>query len=131
MPRQSPTLPDMSERTWACEVSGPVDDLPPGSDLPMRMAVRDAFKQLTGHNDTVLRSGWGLSLSRSLDAAWAEAEAALPGDSGLGVSKTVGVTSGAYVATTDSGMPRDGYAYGPTPAAALRALAAKLREVGR
>lgn len=79
--------------------------------------------RVTGHGDTVLRSGWGLSLSGSLDAAWAEAEAALP--------------EGWFFSVTSDG---DTDAFGPGGAqirvdghnaAALRALAVNLRKVVR
>ena len=82
----------------------------------------------------------------SLDAAWAEAEAALPEGWTLGGvqrSNQRGQTKRqAYISTAWGGIlagqtavlatPRGRrIAYGDTPAAALRALAAKLREVGR
>ena len=64
----------------------------------------------------------------SLDAAWAEAEAALPEGSNLALALEQivgGVNARAF------GVNGDYETDGPTPAAALRALAAKLREVGR
>jgi hypothetical protein len=68
----------------------------------------------------------------SLDAAWAEAEAALPeGLWSIEVVKTVGASSGPYMAGTTFGPPARGYAYADTPAAALRALTSKLREMPR
>lgn len=71
---------------------------------------------------------WGIeaheSWCPSLDAAWAKAKAALPDGADMAVSKTVGVQSGTHVAVSaDAGV----HAYADTPAAALRALAAKLR----
>lgn len=74
---------------------------------------------------------WAVShpeASDSLGAAWDEAEAALPEGADLAVSKTVGVQSGTHVAVSaDAGV----HAYADTPSAALRALAAKCREVGQ
>ena len=71
----------------------------------------------------------------SLDAAWAEAEAALPeGHYELRLSSHAGVR-GVYFASVHDGTEgamatRAGVAVaeGPTPAAALRALAEKLGE---
>ena len=58
----------------------------------------------------------------SLDAAWAEAEAALPEDKRI---TCLSVVAGAgWAALTDGPWS----AYDVTPVAALRALAAKLRE---
>jgi hypothetical protein len=71
-----------------------------------------------------------LIASDSLDDAWAELEG-VTGNSAIGVSKTVGVASGAYVATTDLGRPQDGYAYGDTPVAAVNRLLRKLWEAGQ
>ena len=68
----------------------------------------------------------------SLDAAWQEAEAALPEGWGMQLIRGANVQTGErtpdYRAISFSGtMPvTDGY--GPTPAVALRALAARLRE---
>ena len=71
-----------------------------------------------------------LSVPDSLDAAWAEAEAALAErrTRGLGGGYPLSVSSAeplepGYVATAELTE-----ATGPTPAAALRALAAKLKE---
>jgi hypothetical protein len=75
--------------------------------------------------------------SDSLDAAWAEAEAALPkGWDGPTVGPFVDnlrhvdrwvATAGKYIDNLD--LPKEERGFGPTPAAALRALAAKLRGV--
>jgi hypothetical protein len=70
----------------------------------------------------------------SLDAAWAEAEATLPEE---GWMFGVVARGGEYLAEAWEGD--EAYAcgdaaadtYGPTPAAALRALAVKLRERAR
>lgn len=67
----------------------------------------------------------------SLDAAWAEAEAALPDGWCLKLHSDVDVDATDYlaIAQPNTEMPRDlhEWAPGPTPAAALRALAVKLR----
>lgn len=47
-------------RIWECkigEVDG--DELPSGSDGPMRAAVVAAYQRLTGHGPTFTFSGWG------------------------------------------------------------------------
>lgn len=65
----------------------------------------------------------------SLDAAWAEAKAALPPGHTMDLTLEDHVDGGRFLAWTmrhtDSAILRG---EGPTPAAALRALAAKLRE---
>ena len=73
--------------------------------------------------------------SDSLDAAWAEAEAALPKGwvvAGLNLDLWA-LSRGEQVWVAAAGHPLDSstFAEAPTPAAALRALAAKLREVPR
>jgi hypothetical protein len=63
----------------------------------------------------------------SLDAAWAEAEAALPEGYRLGCQQRE-LDCEAY-AVGPAGVPLVPIGFGPTPAAALRDLAVKLREV--
>jgi hypothetical protein len=69
-----------------------------------------------------------------LDAAWPEAEAALPEGWFRPLHVTIGPTAsgGTYAELFDwpetAGLSGAPYGTGPTPAAALRALAAKLRE---
>jgi len=47
---------------WNCTI-GPTtrDKLPDGSDLPMRQAVEDAFRNIVGEYSAHCWSGWGLS----------------------------------------------------------------------
>lgn len=75
---------------------------------------------------------WAEHLPDSLDAAWAEAEEALPGYGGVSVRRRedewVERSGEEYVAALWSDGRAWDECFGPTPAAALRALAAKLRE---
>lgn len=78
---------------------------------------------------------WAEHLPDSLDAAWAEAEAALPEGWAFDLSRAVRPPAeGAaptYYATVSRPWTTGAIEFqvsGPTPAAALRALAAKLRE---
>lgn len=67
----------------------------------------------------------------SLDAALAEAVAALPEGWGISVSRQPGQSDWSAMAgpnTWDLYGGSEATGYGPTPAAALRALTAKLRE---
>lgn len=73
----------------------------------------------------------------SLDAAWAEAEAALPEGVAFTLTRAATPSDGrptAYYATADpiysSAIRSKMQISGPTPAAALRALAARLRGEG-
>ena len=47
------------ERVWTCTVIGNAEDLPHGSDAPMRKAVFDAFSRQTGNAPAHIFSGWG------------------------------------------------------------------------
>jgi hypothetical protein len=49
--------------TWACKI-GEIDraKLASGSDLPMRLAIEDAYYRLTGESCTFVFSGWGAEL---------------------------------------------------------------------
>lgn len=73
----------------------------------------------------------GICVALSLGAAWAEAEAALPEGWWITALTTRGFGDKEWHVTAEnainqSRLSADGY--GPTPAAALSALAAKLRE---
>jgi hypothetical protein len=54
----------MSKEYWMCIIGG-VDrnSLPMGSDSPLRMAVREKYFQMFGHDD-VCASGWGIDEER-------------------------------------------------------------------
>lgn len=47
---------------WTCKV-GTSDNVPAGGDLPMRLAVEAAFKQLTGDDPEFNFSGWAGKLT--------------------------------------------------------------------
>lgn len=49
---------------WECKI-GEVDGvhLPPGSDSPMRAAVYEAYKRLTGKEPNFIFSGWHSQLT--------------------------------------------------------------------
>lgn len=53
----------MNERIWSCKIGGPVGELPPGSDWPMRQAVAEAYRRITGCNPEFTFSGWGAELT--------------------------------------------------------------------
>lgn len=57
-------VPGVRPAFWTCEI-GPADReaLPEGCDLPMRQAVRAAFRELTGDDPERLSSGWGRNVS--------------------------------------------------------------------
>lgn len=50
-------------KIWDCKI-GEVDEskLPPGSDAPMRAAVREAYLRITGEEPKFIFSGWGAQL---------------------------------------------------------------------
>lgn len=50
---------------WMC-IIGPTDrnQLPDGSDGPMRMGIQDTFRKLTGHYPNTTASGWGIDPER-------------------------------------------------------------------
>jgi hypothetical protein len=46
---------------WFCVIGpAPVESLPFGADLPMRLAVKEAFAHVTGHEAQACASGWGV-----------------------------------------------------------------------
>lgn len=55
---------NLTGNVWECKI-GFADDaaLPPGADLPLRRAVRDAYVALTDTEPTFLFSGWGAQLT--------------------------------------------------------------------
>jgi len=54
----------MAKKYWSCLIGGEIGDLPQGSDFPLRVAVKDAFIDLTGEVDEVCASGWGIDEER-------------------------------------------------------------------
>jgi len=52
----------MKKRYWMC-IIGPTDQkkLPSGADNPMRNVVETKFLELTGHENKMCASGWGLT----------------------------------------------------------------------
>lgn len=61
--RQGEGGSNVSERVWDCQIGGDVGDLPWGADDPMRQAIRQAYRELTGKEPEFLFSGWGGKLS--------------------------------------------------------------------
>jgi hypothetical protein len=116
----------------ACEIIGPDGEIAMTAE-----AVRNAYVQGTWPDVTLI----DVASPDSLDAAWAEAEAALPegwaidgvmrGDPGPWVASSTASVISAHIADDWRWAESHHDGYGPTPAAALRDLAAKLREVGR
>jgi hypothetical protein len=51
-------------KIWYCKI-GEVDEekLPHGSDAPMREAVEQKYRELTGEEPVFLFSGWGAELT--------------------------------------------------------------------
>lgn len=53
----------MSEQIWTCKIGGSAEPLPPGADMPMREAVAEAYRKITGIEPEFVFSGWGGSLT--------------------------------------------------------------------
>lgn len=51
-------------RIWTCKI-GEVGNIPDGADLPMRIAVAKAYREITGQDPRFLFSGWGGELSKA------------------------------------------------------------------
>lgn len=45
-------------KIWTCKI-GEVPSVPSGADGPMRYAVADAYRQITGQDPAFIFSGWG------------------------------------------------------------------------
>lgn len=51
------------KQIWECKIgSVSLDKLPPGSDNPMRNAIREAYMRLTGQEPEFLFSSWNAEL---------------------------------------------------------------------
>jgi len=55
----------MKESIWECKIGGPVAGLPAGADLPMREAIKRAYKEITGEEPQFVFSGWAGTLTVS------------------------------------------------------------------
>ena len=54
----------MSTKVWFCKIGGEGDiDLPSGPDGPMRKAIAEGYRQLTGKEPDFIFSGWGGELT--------------------------------------------------------------------
>ena len=63
-------------KIWSCKigVTSSVGALPNGADAPMRTAVAEAYKRLTGVEPTFIFSGWGAKLTPAEKAVIATPE---------------------------------------------------------
>ena len=71
---------------WRCKIGltgGPID-MPDGCDLPMRMAVREAFLRITGRHADFVFSGWNAELTESELAVVEDREPRAEGSKGDG-----------------------------------------------
>lgn len=59
----------MSEKIWECKIGGTGGELPGGADNPMRDAIADAFREVTGVEAQFIFSGWGAELTECERAA--------------------------------------------------------------
>ena len=51
---------DNRRQTWTCRIGTREGvEVPPGGDFPMRMAVKEAFRAITGEDAEACFSGWG------------------------------------------------------------------------
>ena len=51
-------------KIWTCKIGEVEDELPPGSDFPMRKAVVEAYCRLTGKEPDFCFSGWAGELDK-------------------------------------------------------------------
>ncbi len=53
----------MAKRIWSCKIGEEFpEELPPGSDGPMREAVQRAYREITGVDAEFIFSGWNGAL---------------------------------------------------------------------
>lgn len=51
-------------KIWECQIGECEEiELPRGADMPMRLAVARAYKEITGKDPEFIFSGWGSELS--------------------------------------------------------------------
>ena len=55
----------MKRQVWYCKIGAKNVSVPYCGDAPMRQAVEDAFKSLTGKSHDFLFSGWEAKLTKS------------------------------------------------------------------
>jgi len=51
-------------KIWSCKI-GETNDLPHGADLPMRIAIAEAYTRITGKTPDFIFSGWGAELTEA------------------------------------------------------------------
>ena len=57
-------LPPTALTTWSCKIGEVAETLlSDGADEPMRLAVREAYIELTGDDPSFIFSGWGARLT--------------------------------------------------------------------
>jgi hypothetical protein len=56
-------------RIWTCKIGGDVSLPSNGADFPMRMAIEEAYRKLTGKDSEFNFSGWGGELTESEEDA--------------------------------------------------------------
>lgn len=120
---------DLTDALWQCAVLSGMDtdgDTGPGA-LIAGMGV-EGFARMVVEEVRRLRESYEEGLREPLDAAWAAAEAALPEGWRGPVLRPSSIVSEAYQAQSFNEDGDDLYEYADTPAAALLALAEKLRE---
>lgn len=60
---------------WECQIgSGPANVMPGGWDQPMRDAIREAYRRITGEEPSFIFSGWRARLSEERRDALTEDE---------------------------------------------------------
>jgi len=73
--------PAVKKKIWSCKIGEAEEsDLLPGDDLPMREAVRRAYRNLTGREPCFIFSGWGAELDECERAVVEDREPRTAGD---------------------------------------------------
>lgn len=57
-PEEEYPSPMYKEKIWMCKIGGPAGDIPDDADAPMRQAVEQAYREITGIDAKFTFSGW-------------------------------------------------------------------------
>jgi hypothetical protein len=103
---------DQSPAVWFCKI-GEVEReaLPNGADLPLRLAVERAYRELTGHGPTFCFSGWNGTLTEPERAVVEDREPHRPADGPSADAYTQNIVTAARAMVAHKKLTWDSWEY--------------------